>query len=156
MSSAADTAFPERLDDSFACHLARGSWTPEVHEVLRVDLDTGLEAPARARHAAREILGRSVSERDLQIVLLLLTEIVTNAVLHAGPGGGTIAVHLGVAPARVRVEVYDDGVGFDPQAPGARPGGGLGLVIVDRAASRWGAAGHERHCVWFELDRAAA
>jgi hypothetical protein len=56
----------------------------------------------------------------------------------------------------MRVEVRDDGDGFDVLAPAASSSGGLGLVIIDSAASRWGMSDGLPHRVWFELDRADA
>jgi hypothetical protein len=67
-------------------------------------------------------------------------------------------LHLAVAPERLRAELCNDGVGFDPTAVG-RPSdatGGFGLLMMDRAASRWGVAADDGNCVWFELDRRPA
>jgi two-component sensor histidine kinase len=50
---------------------------------------------------------------------LLVNEVVTNALKYAypGEGGGSILVSLKkIGPGRARLEIHDDGVGFDPQA----------------------------------------
>jgi anti-sigma regulatory factor (Ser/Thr protein kinase) len=89
-------------------------------------------------------------------VLLLVTELVTNAVRHAGVGPDeSLQVDLWRWTRRVRVEVADPGAG--PAHVSPRPGsngvGGWGLVLVDRIAARWGVeSGPSRHCVWFEID----
>jgi hypothetical protein len=63
-------------------------------------------------------------------------------------------MYLAASDRCVRVEVCDGGSGFDlpldPRPTGAL--GGFGLRIVDRMASRWGVAGDDGTCVWFELD----
>jgi len=88
-------------------------------------------------------------------VLLLVTELVTNAVRH-GHAGSPRAVQVTVhgSPERVRVEVIDAGAGFDPVRP--RPGdedGGWGLYLVERVADRWGVTpAAPGCCVWFELE----
>jgi hypothetical protein len=56
--------------------------------------------------------------------------------------------------SRVRVEVRDDGAGFEWSRPPDDPNRvtGYGLVLVEAVADRWGidtASG--RNCVWFEL-----
>ena len=89
-------------------------------------------------------------------VLLLVTELVTNAVRHAGVGPDeSLQVELQRWSRRVRVEVVDPGAGparVSPQ-PGPNGGGGWGLVLVDRIAARWGVeSGPSRNCVWFEID----
>jgi anti-sigma regulatory factor (Ser/Thr protein kinase) len=88
-------------------------------------------------------------------VLLLVTELVTNAVRHAGVGPEQpVRVGLRRLPRRVRVEVTDAGSGFARVRPRSNgdESGGWGLLLVDRIADRWGAeptaAGT---CVWFEV-----
>jgi hypothetical protein len=71
-------------------------------------------------------------------VLLMVSELVTNACLHAPSGPQEL--RLGWDGARLRVEVVD-GSAVVPRLSGrrdpARPGG-HGLLVVDRLASRWG------------------
>jgi serine/threonine-protein kinase RsbW len=68
---------------------------------------------------------------------LAVSEVCTNAVLHAypdGTGDEQILVRYTVAPDALTVEVADTGVGFDPDAlPEPRPqgpDGRMGLAIV--------------------------
>jgi anti-sigma regulatory factor (Ser/Thr protein kinase) len=88
-------------------------------------------------------------------VLLLVTELVTNAVRHAGVGPEQpVRVGLRWSPEGVRVEVTDPGSGFarvHPRANGDESGG-WGLLLVDRIADRWGAwPTASGTCVWFEV-----
>jgi hypothetical protein len=48
--------------------------------------------------------------------------------------------------------VTDPGPGFEPGGHGPRPGGGYGLHLLDRLATRWGVSGGDPVTVWAELD----
>jgi anti-sigma regulatory factor (Ser/Thr protein kinase) len=89
-------------------------------------------------------------------VLLLVTELVTNAVRHAGVGPEeVIQVELRCWPQRVRVDVVDPGTELPRVRPRLSPdtAGGWGLVLVDRIAARWGVGrGPAFTRVWFELE----
>ena len=115
------------------------------------------EAAAEARHALDDI-GDAVPVSTLRDVKLLVSELVTNAVRHAGLArGDVIVLVLELADHALRVEVHDPGGGFVPRAPApdpARPSG-WGLYLVAELADRWGVDSDETTLVWFELDRAA-
>jgi anti-sigma regulatory factor (Ser/Thr protein kinase) len=85
-------------------------------------------------------------------VLLLVSELVTNAVRHAV--GETLRLVVMIDDGALRVEVHDPGGGFEPQAPEldpARPSG-WGLFLVDELADRWGVDATPLTRVWFEMD----
>jgi anti-sigma regulatory factor (Ser/Thr protein kinase) len=88
-------------------------------------------------------------------VLLLLTELVTNAVRHAGVGPDrTVGVEFRRCSGTVTVAVRDGGTGFTPRARRFRrcDSGGWGLLLVDRIADRWAVtATATGTCVWFEI-----
>lgn len=88
-------------------------------------------------------------------VLLLVSELVTDAVRHAGVGPDrSVRVELKWWPRPVRVEVAHPGNGFehDPEPPAPEATGGWGLLLVDRIADRWGMTnGTGGTSVWFEL-----
>jgi anti-sigma regulatory factor (Ser/Thr protein kinase) len=90
---------------------------------------------------------------DVDVAVLLASEIATNAGLHA-EGGYKVTVVAG--PECLRVEVRDASHRVPVAEQNRREGpGGLGLVIVERLASRWGLDTHEDgKTVWFELDSA--
>ena len=86
-------------------------------------------------------------------VVVLVSELITNAVRHGGADERqTIVVHVAIAPHVLRVEVCDQGQGFvTPAVPRPHPeGGGNGLVLLARLSSTWGVASDDRTCVWFE------
>jgi len=88
-------------------------------------------------------------------LLLLVTELVSNAVCHA-PVGPEQSLRVGVrwARGRVNVEVVDPGRTFTRGDARRRPdeSGGWGLVLVDRIAERWGVRRTEAGtAVWFEI-----
>jgi anti-sigma regulatory factor (Ser/Thr protein kinase) len=148
-------SFPERLEPTSAHHLADGTWPVDDVQQVRLSLGATIDAAVLARQGAGELLFDRLSERELIDTLLMVSELVTNAVRYpivAAPA--TVHVHVAVADACVRVEVYDGGHGFDVPAELPTGIGGLGLVIVDRASSRWGVSDGPPNCVWFELDRA--
>ena len=121
----------------------------------RLVLDRGPQAPADARGAVAGWLGDEVDHSVLEDVKLLVSELVTNAVLHQGTAG-QIEMAVAVARGGVRVEVCDPGSGFRKPTVGEPPPdslGGRGLLIVDRVASRWGVGPGPPTRVWFELDR---
>ena len=115
-------------------------------------------AVSRARSALSE-LSPHVDSDTLDSLRLLVSELVTNSLLHSGAAAGEpVSVDVSVTAATVRMEVIDRGRGFDLDATRARPPerSGWGLVLVERLADRWGV--HRRHgtCVWVEIDRRAA
>ncbi|WP_030690759.1 ATP-binding protein [Streptomyces globisporus] len=89
-------------------------------------------------------------------VLLLVSEVVTNACLHAGGPEELVLRH---GQGRLRVEVYDASPDHPrvrvPRSP-ALPGG-HGLMVLDRLAGDWGSrdkgAGAVGKVVWLEVDR---
>jgi anti-sigma regulatory factor (Ser/Thr protein kinase) len=88
-------------------------------------------------------------------VLLLMTELVTNAVRHADGGPDRMMrVELRQRPGAVRVAVCDEGPGFvaEVKAFCSDDIGGWGLLLVDRIADRWAVTSTETGtCVWFEI-----
>ena len=135
-------------------HLDRGTWTLAAEVQERFELTGGLDAPRRARVLARELLGGHLDGRRRNDLLVLVTELVTNAVRHAGLGpDDLIVLHLAAADGVVRAEVCDPGPGFVPIAREPGPEGGFGLVLLRTLSDRWGVSTGGRTCVWFELDR---
>ncbi|MFE2092919.1 ATP-binding protein [Streptomyces sp. NPDC059460] len=111
----------------------------------------------RSVRAAREFVRAALAdwgfgEARTDDVLLCVSELATNAVLHGVPSGRGYRVRLWLGEQRqLRVEVHDSGDG----EPGVRePDGesGRGLVIVEALADLWGVGEREPgKVVWCEF-----
>lgn len=91
---------------------------------------------------------------------LLVSELVTNCVLHGGAGPAD-RVTLSVERPNdfIRVEVRDRGRGWTKRTrsrelDSAEPPGGWGLMLVGALADRWGINSESGTCVWFEMATA--
>ena len=115
-------------------------------------------APESASTARRQVRGLGLPGATTEVLTLLLTELVANAVRHAGlPDESRIDLAVEVEDERIRGEVADEGPSFtwrSQNRPPDRPGG-LGLVLVDRLSDRWGIVRDRGTRVWFEIDGAA-
>ena len=124
-----------------------------------LELPRELDSAAAARHAVDQ-LSDSLPEDQLGDVRLLVSELVTNSLRHAGlRAEDSIRLGIDVSPALVRVEVRDSGRGFEFEGRAEDPDTveGWGLYLVATLADRWGIdrdASESVNCVWFELDRA--
>jgi anti-sigma regulatory factor (Ser/Thr protein kinase) len=103
----------------------------------------------------REELAGRIPEEVMPDLVLLVTELVANGVRHGGAHADT-ELHLlpESRPPALHVEVINPnhlGV-VGPRTPDLAGGGGLGLHIVDRLATRWGVRHDPRTAVWFDLD----
>lgn len=107
---------------------------------FRRSLAPGPNAAFKARQAL-DVLRDRVDDDLLERSRLVVTEVVTNAVLHAKlKSPERIDVHVRVLAEVLRIEVTDQGTGFDPVV--VRRGsddlatGGWGLWLVDQLTDR--------------------
>src|SRR3954454_11069158 len=104
-------------------------------------VSSGRDAPSAVRDALRE-RGAHLPPQMRDDLLLLLTEVVTNAVRHSGATkGDPIRIAFNENHDCVRVEVTDPGDGFakpERLVPDLTKTGGLGLVLVDRLSRALG------------------
>jgi serine phosphatase RsbU (regulator of sigma subunit)/anti-sigma regulatory factor (Ser/Thr protein kinase) len=125
------------------------------HRALNLRLRGGTLAPSAARAALDELHDDDLEEGESQSARLLVSEVVTNSVRHAGATDDHwIGFDVEISPRLLRVQVTDHGPGFQARpsrAPLDEPSG-RGLFLVSELADRWGTEDHGRH-VWFELDR---
>jgi len=125
----------------------------ESAAVLRIGLPRTAEAPSAARAAIAGFLdGPAVEPGTLASLRLLVSELVSNAVVHsdASPASEIVLCARRLADA-VRVEVTDRGRGFIPRPRDADRHGGYGLFLVENEAERWGVERADGTCVWFEM-----
>ncbi|HEY2602699.1 MAG TPA: ATP-binding protein [Thermoleophilaceae bacterium] len=116
------------------------------------------EAAPQARRALETLLWR-LDPTDFHVAALLTTELIANAVEHAGGATcGSVRLNVALTDDRVRVAVSDDGPGFVPAArtPQAPLDSHWGLHLVEQLADRWGVEAEPETTVWFELDRPLA
>ena len=90
-------------------------------------------------------------------VVLLISELVTNSVRHAGlDASQPLQLSVVVEGEKVRIAVRDPGPGFRPPKVPDDPAhvGGWGLVLVDELSERWGVDRQDATTVvWCELGR---
>lgn len=102
-----------------------------------------------ARHAAATFLGGRCSAKLLSDVLIVISELVTNAVSHTG-GGCELTVHH--RDHAIVVEVRDNDTLPSTKSRSDDESLGRGLGVVQSLTLRWGI---ERlvdgKCVWAEL-----
>jgi len=114
-----------------------------------LELPPNVLAPSTARRWV-ESQGTVPASR-LPDVVLLVSELVTNAVRH-GPPESTIELSITASRGRLRVDV----VGGSDYRPGrggpGSGGGGLGLRLVEILSDRWGVAPGPPTAVWFEIE----
>ena len=123
-------------------------WGP----VASLELPPDHTAAARARHFVAATLREWGCDNAVVDAELLVSELVTNAVLHAR-SQATVSVERD-GHGVLRVAVCD----ASPAPPRLRDYGpdsvtGRGMLLVDRIAHRWGVdVSGTGKCVWFEVD----
>jgi anti-sigma regulatory factor (Ser/Thr protein kinase) len=99
----------------------------------------GAREVGRLRHAVADYaMSQGISPGTVQDVVLAVSEVVSNCVVHAFPvdgcDDGTITVMATVNGGEMTVRVVDDGIGLMPRTDS--PGAGLGLAIAGKVARR--------------------
>lgn len=120
-----------------------------------IDARTTLPADPGSAAAARrftvDVLRKWGATELVDTATLLVSELVTNAVLHAR---STSDLVLREVEGRLRVELSDASSAVpSPRAYAADAGTGRGMVLIEALALRWGSerAGNGKR-VWFELE----
>ncbi|MEU4230752.1 ATP-binding protein [Nonomuraea sp. NPDC026600] len=111
---------------------------------------------AVARHCVGEMLA-AAGHRDVENVQLIISELITNALIHTASGlyGGVVTVDVVAVDAEiVRVEVTDDGADTVPRARVSSGDDchGRGLWLVEQISLKWGVRllGAGQRAVWAE------
>jgi anti-sigma regulatory factor (Ser/Thr protein kinase) len=122
------------------------------------DMSCTLRAqPSAAAEARRALVGLALPKITREDLALLVSELVTNSVRHAGLSPqAPIEVQVNNGSGSVRLRVHDPGHGFAfpaqevPVAP--LVAGGRGLVIVAALSESWGIDSDADGCtVWCQL-----
>ncbi|MCK7622732.1 ATP-binding protein [Streptomyces sp. RS10V-4] len=139
--------------------------SPLAHEGVWRFTAPALEASVpQARHAVRDLLAEQrapVTAGTLDTLLLIVSELVTNAVRHAALLSPHIAVQLGLGAGWLRIAVEDDHP-YRPKALEADEGdvGGRGLWLVKVLTAEAGGKCGVEHtagggkAIWAELPLA--
>lgn len=118
---------------------------------LNLDLASSARAPRQARQAIIELLTRSGRTDLAADAALLVSELVTNAVMYAG---GPISVSAAYLDATLRVEVHDSDQAPLPslRKPSASDKTGRGLHLIGLLADRWAITPTpDGKTIWFEI-----
>jgi hypothetical protein len=126
---------------------ATGSFAPRT---WTASIPAGPDAPAHARWFLWSRVGRYHLPTEMETAVLLLSELVSNAVRH-GEGNEPIHIKISLDRADLRVVVRSRGSRFDPNEVLQDADGG-GLRLVEALSAGWGAratpAGME---AWFAV-----
>jgi len=129
----------------------------DVDDGAEVVLPPSVLAPRAARHVVRRALERhGVPPDDVDVAVLLASELVANSALHART---LLSVAATVHDRTVRLEVADcsDRVPR-PGEPGEGAERGRGLLLVDGLADGWGTDAYpgDGKTIWAELHHGCA
>lgn len=147
---------PAEIADQLLAFLRQGEVDIEVagrEAYLQLDADPA--SAGRARVFVESTLAEWGCTDLNDIVLLLTSELVTNAVLHAG---SEVDLSLRLAEGILQIAVADR----SPVAPVVRPPSeqatnGRGMLLLDAMALRWSVVPTEAgKVVWFEVPTAVA
>ena len=122
----------------------------ELHAPFETSAETVPSSVARLRRFAVQACRTGAPGVDGDVVALLVSELVTNALLH---GSGEVRLRVLPVDGGVRVEVHDASRTL-PSLRHPRPDeeGGRGIALVDTLATTWGAdACDDGKTVWFVL-----
>lgn len=109
---------------------------PPQTQVRRVRLAPEATAPRRARAFVAQACAAWHAEQFIETGQLVISELVTNAVLYSGTD---IDVELQFGGGRLRMCVHDWGGGMPAVVPPQDRGiGGVGLALVARTSQSWG------------------
>ncbi|MFD4985684.1 SpoIIE family protein phosphatase [Streptomyces sp. NPDC058374] len=134
-------------------HATGGPVTAGRRTVVTIRQDEG-ERIAEARQQLRAVLHDWSDEDQADSAVLLLSELLTNVLVHTD-GDGLLAAELLGPPGsrRLRIEVSDPSDDLPhKRTPGELASSGRGLVLLDLLADSWGVDPQGTgKCIWFEM-----
>ena len=119
-------------------------------KILNLELPCAPDAPRTVRAALRRSESAGGANDD---VMLVASELVTKAVLHAGREPGRLLnVRVSERDRRVVISVHDPGVADRQGAPWAPAEPGVGeWGLLARLSERWGVERPDSYRVWAEV-----
>ena len=125
--------------------------------VLELRLPLKPESVPAAR-GSLDALQTRIPHSALEDARLMVSELVTNSLRHAGASNRSIELVADIEGKTLMVQVRDQGKGFRPhrRTPDSPADSGWGLYLVEQLADRWGATSDGTTCVWFELQLGSA
>ena len=128
--------------------------TPEVGEGDRsFDLPADPTSPGRARTAVLAVLSEWGLDQLGDSAVLLVSEVVTNGVRHAGTGLRLTLSRPAADRVRIAVTDWAPRAGVQVREATREAEGGRGLFLVDHLSDGWGSVADDaRKTVWFELQ----
>ncbi|MGW3985594.1 SpoIIE family protein phosphatase [Streptomyces sp. NPDC004830] len=128
--------------------------TPPVRRSVLTVAQAEPERVAVARQQLRELLHDWSSPDQMDSAVLLLSELLTNVLVHTDSDALLVVELTGaVGERRLRVEVTDAGDDLPhKRRPGELASSGRGLVLIELLAHAWGVEPRgEGKSIWFEL-----
>ncbi|MFD6343588.1 SpoIIE family protein phosphatase [Streptomyces roseolus] len=148
----------DRREDDIAVLLLSRLPATTVRQTPRRTLMTIAQAEperiAEAREQVRQLLHDWTDEDQLDAAVLMVSEMVTNVLVHTdGDALLTAEVACGEKARLLRVEVSDASDELPHKRhPGEMASSGRGLVLMEMLADAWGVAPRgEGKTIWFEL-----
>jgi anti-sigma regulatory factor (Ser/Thr protein kinase) len=124
------------------------------------EIAVALPAVPESIPRSREVLDGLRGELDesvLEDLRLIVSELVTNSIRHAGlRTSDPIDLEVSVDESTIRLELRDSGRGFAPPATPSNPfrESGWGLFLVSQLTDRWGVSDEGGvTTVWIEIHR---
>jgi len=141
-----------------AAHSSEKTRAGSGARALRIELmlERNVHAPALARkEIAKRCAELQLGGSLCQSLILLVSEVVSNAVRHSGGAcDAPIKLVASFGSETIRVTVTDAGDGFTPQPRDPESTrDGYGLYLLEKVSSRWGVESRGDTKVWFELSR---
>lgn len=136
--------------DDLAVVVVRAPERMATATAASTELPVDASAPTLGRRFVVAVLATLGLDHHAEVASLLVSELVTNAVVHAG---GPVRINVESHEDRIRVAV-SDGSGTQPEVltPDERRPSGRGMFLVDVLAARWGVQpAPVGKSVWFEL-----
>ncbi|AOR33176.1 phosphatase [Streptomyces fodineus] len=148
----------DRREDDIAlvllCRPQEGTAKPSVRRTLLSVAQDEPDRIAEARRHLRELLHDWADTDQVDSAALLISEMVTNVLVHTDADALLLAEVTGEAGARrLRAEVTDAGDDLPHRRrPGELASSGRGLMLIELLADAWGVDPRgEGKSIWFEL-----